>query len=110
MENDFIYKVNKPVYERILADKTIPSGAKVVLSNLIYRSGLKDYAFPSQRRIAKDVGLSDRQVRNHLRLLFRREIITWSKGAVNPKTGTRFNSNKYDLTYVLQRVKKLTRK
>ncbi len=102
-----IYRINKFKLDPILADKMIPSGAKLVLFNLIYRAGIKNYAFPSQKRIASDIGLGERQVRYHLELLHKKGIIRWSRGgAVNPKTGSRVNSNSYNLSNILMEVKR----
>lgn len=104
MKNKEIYKVNAFEFKAILADKTIPPGAKLVLFNLQHRLGGKMFAFPSQKTIGKDIGLSDRQVRYHLKTLKNRGIISWSRGTYNPKTGNRLNSNHYDLTKILQTV------
>lgn len=105
MPKKIIYKVNKYRYAAILADKSIPPGAKVILSNLKFRCGGKYYAFPSQMTIARDIGLSDRQVRYHLQLLHQKKIITWTRqGAENPKTKNKVNSNKYDLSRLMDRI------
>lgn len=100
MDKKTIYVNNKFKLEQILADK-IPPGAKLVLLNLLHRTGGKNYAFPSQKTIGKDLGMGDRQVRNHLKVLREKGYITWSRGAENPKTGSRFNSNSYDLSSIL---------
>ncbi|HUD09880.1 MAG TPA: hypothetical protein VMR77_03725 [Patescibacteria group bacterium] len=39
MNQESIYKINKFKIEQILADKTIPPGAKLVLLNLLRRAG-----------------------------------------------------------------------
>ena len=70
-----IYKVNQEILKEILADRSIPTGAKLTLLYLIYRLGGKNYTFPSQNRIGKDLGFGDRQVRNHLNVLRKKEII-----------------------------------
>lgn len=41
MNKEPIYKINKFKLEQILADKTIPPGAKLVLFNLFHRKGGK---------------------------------------------------------------------
>jgi DNA-binding MarR family transcriptional regulator len=99
MKNKF--KLNIFVFQKIMQDKTIPSGAKLVLYNLKSRLGGKNYSFPSQETIAKDIGLTARQVRNHLALLRKRGILTWKRSAFNPKTKSRLNSNQYDLSAIL---------
>lgn len=106
MDKEPIYRINKFKLDLILANKTIPSGAKLVLFNLIYRAGIKNYAWPSQKRIAIDIGLGDRQVRYHLELLSKKGIVRWIRGAKNPKTGSKVNSNRYDLSNILMEVKK----
>ena len=106
MNKEPIYKSNKFKIEQILANKTIPPGAKLVLFNLLHRAGGKNYAFPSQKRIASDIGLGDRQVRYHLELLSKKGVIRWIRGAKNPRTGNKVNSNRYDLSSILMEVKK----
>ncbi|KKQ92221.1 MAG: hypothetical protein UU16_C0035G0034 [Candidatus Woesebacteria bacterium GW2011_GWA2_40_7] len=100
MENKF--KLDTYTFKKVMQDKNIPPGAKLVLYNLISRLGGKNYSFPSQERIAKDIGLSARQVRNHLVALRRRGLITWKRGAFNPKTKGKLNSNQYDLSELLE--------
>lgn len=89
-------------FQAFLSKKDIPAGAKLVMDNLLYRAGGKDYAFPSQEKIGVDIGLSARQVRNHLTLLHKRGYITWTRKAYNPKIKTYVNSNKYDLSSILK--------
>lgn len=101
MENTNRYKISYQKVTAIMSDKTIPSGAKLVLYNLISHLGGKYFSFPSQITIAKDLGLSDRQVRYHLKLLKQRGIIDWSLGATNPKNNHILNVNKYNLTHIL---------
>lgn len=105
MENKVIWKIDKLKFEFVLRDKSIASGTKLVLHNLLYRTGTKNYCFPSQRKIAFDVGLSEKQVRNHLALLVSKGIVIRSRGAINPKNGERVNSNKYDLSKIMRRIK-----
>lgn len=100
MQKD-IYKINKFKLQKILANKKVSSGAKLVLMNLLFRTGGKNFAFPSQIRIASDLGLSARQIRNHLSVLKSHRILKWEKGAYNPKTKSKINSNKYDLSEIL---------
>ena len=106
MGNDVIYTTDKFKLEKVLADKSIPPGAKLILLNLMYRTGLKNYAFPSQKKISKDVGLKERQVRNHLNKLKNKGIISWSRKIVDPKTGKKINSNTYDLSNILRKTRK----
>jgi hypothetical protein len=99
MKNRF--KLNTFVFRKVMQDKTIPSGAKLVLYNLINRLGGKNFSFPSQNTIATDIGLTERQVRNHLVLLRKIGILSWSRSAFNPKTNKNLNSNRYDLSRIL---------
>lgn len=101
MKKKIIFITDKLKMEPILANKKIPPGAKLILFNLIHRAGKKNYAFPSQKTIAKDIGLGERQVRIHLKKLNEKGIIKWNRGAINPKTGFQVNSNNYDLSSVL---------
>jgi len=103
MENKTIYTLDGEKFAMILADKTIPSGAKLLLFNLIYRLGGKDHAFPSQRRIADDIGLSERMVRYHLDLLRKRNILYWKRGAYNPRKKNMLKANEYHLGRILKR-------
>lgn len=105
MENETYYNVDSKKLDEILSDRDICSGAKLVLLKLIYRLRGKNYAFPSQKTLAKDVGLSERQVRNHLELWKQRRIIKLIEGINNPKTGLPLNSNCYDLSEILWRKK-----
>lgn len=104
MESKIIYRIDKLKFEAILRDTSIPSGAKLVLHNLLYRAKINSFAFPSQKRIAFDVGLTERQVRNHLSLLNNKGIVPWSRGGINPKNGGKFNSNRYDLSKIMRRI------
>lgn len=98
-----IFVTDQGIIKTILANKNIPSGAKVVLLNLLFRSGNKNYSFPTQRKISEDVGLCEKQVRNHLSLLKKMGYINWTKGAFNPVTKTMVNSNSYYLGNVQRR-------
>jgi DNA-binding transcriptional regulator YhcF (GntR family) len=99
-----IYIPNKVKVKMVLEDRKLSSGAKLVLYNLMSRLHKKKYCWPSQERIAKDIGLSSRQVRNHLEELKRRNLLNWQKGGKTYK-GTQeeyaTRSNKYDLSPVL---------
>jgi len=102
IDNPIRYKTDDRKFREFLADKTIPPGAKLIIFNLIYRAGTKNYAFPSQSRIAMDIGLSDRQVRYHLKTLKEKKIIWWKKGATNPANQNKLNSNSYYLDNILK--------
>lgn len=98
------FRLNQFTYKKVMQDKNLSPGAKLVLYNLVSRLGGKNYSFPSQEKIGNDVGLSARQVRNHLRALRRRGLISWQRGAFNPKTKSKLNSNRYDLSELLDEI------
>ena len=100
-ENVKKFYIDQPLLKGVLADKDIPSSAKLLLLYLVYRLGGKSYAFPSQKTIAKELGLSERQVRNLVKHLKDKGIIDVARGAINPKTGNMVNSNSYDLSSLL---------
>lgn len=108
MKKNIFYKADKKRIAEFLAERSIPPGAKVIIFNLIYRMGGKNYSYPSKERIGKDVGLGAKQVGNHLRLLKKKGYITWTRGGVNEVTGKSFSSNKYFLTNLI--IKKETQK
>lgn len=105
-----IYSLNKDKFKKILSNPKIPSGAKLVLYNLIERLCGKRYCWPSQKRIAQDVGLSERQVRYHLAKLKNMGIIYWKKGSINPEKGYPIKANEYDLSRMLTPKHILTKK
>ncbi len=101
MKKNIFYKADKDRVAELLADRSIPPGAKVIILNLIYRLGGKTYSYPSKSKIGKDVGLGSRQVANHLNILKEKGYITWTRGGVNERTGKSFGSNKYFLTNLI---------
>jgi DNA-binding transcriptional regulator YhcF (GntR family) len=105
MEDKGYYQINKKMLTGIIADKTISPGAKVVLWSLINRLCGKDYAYPSQRVIALDTALGERQVRNNLKKLHEKGIIVWVRGSNRANGKGRANSNRYDLSKILWRKK-----
>jgi len=97
-----IYKVDRQILNKVLSSKNFNSGSKLVLRNLIDRLGYKNYCFPSQTTIGKDLGLSERQVRNHIRFLQQRGVIRITRRlAVNQKKNKHVYSNTYDLSPIL---------
>lgn len=106
LEPEIGYSPNKPALEIIMSNKNISSAAKLVLRNLIDRLQGKRYAWPSQARIGADLGLSSRQVRNLLSELIRNGIISKQRGSYNLDIGKKFQSNIYDLYFVLKPYRK----
>lgn len=102
-----IYVLRKERLKNILSRKDVSSGTKLVLCNLIERSGYgKDYCWPSKRRIAEDIGLSSRQVGNHLNVLKKLRVLNWKRGGLNPASDNKFSSNKYNLGHFFIKVKR----
>jgi len=109
-KHKIIYSLNKNKFKKILSNPKIPSGAKLVLYNLIERLGGKRYCWPSQKRIAQDIGLSERQIRYHLAKLKKMGIIYWKKGTFNLEKGYPIKANEYDLSRILTPKQILTKK
>ena len=107
MEKISKYKINGYKLKEILTDRTITPSTKLVLLNLTSRLGGKNFCFPSQETIAKDLGLSVRYVRYHISILRKRNIICTKRSAFNPKTSKALNSNRYDLSSILQKIEEI---
>lgn len=105
MEDNGYYHINKKVLTGIIADVTICPGAKVVLWSLINRLCGKNYCYPSQRLIALDTGLGERQIRNNLKRLHEKGVIVWTRGASRSNSKGRASSNRYNLSKILWRKK-----
>ncbi len=101
----FRYVPNKKKMEELLStpNSKLPAGAKLVFLNLMHRLGGKRTCWPSQERIAKDVGFSSRQVRNHLRRLEKIGAIVQSQRGFKDTRLHRQNtrSSEYDLGNML---------
>jgi len=98
------YELRHLRIQEIIRDPSISPGAKVVLWRLIEYRGGKNYSFPSQETLAKEVAMSTRMVRYHIKLLRSKKIIdTKRKTIINPKTNKPIKSNIYYLDYVLRK-------
>jgi biotin operon repressor len=53
----------------LLKSKTLSAGDKMTFAMLLSYAWQNDFCFPGQERLAKDLGLSDRSVRTHLKSL-----------------------------------------
>src|SRR3977135_4470629 len=53
----------------LLKSKKLSSGDKMTFAMLLSYAWQNDYSFPGQKRLAQDLGLSDRSVRTHLKSL-----------------------------------------
>lgn len=97
------YVTNKYQMEMVLQSRKLSSGSKLVLLNLRKWLGGKNYCWPSQTTIGKELGLSSRMIRNHIKVLEKAGIIQVSRGAYSPKLGKSVSSNRYDLSKILQK-------
>ncbi len=86
--------------DRVLAydNSVIPSGAKLVFMCLLSNADKQGICNNTQRQISHSVGISERQVRNHLRKLEQLGVIQKTrKSSVNAY----HKSNRYDLSQVI---------
>ena len=60
----------------LLKSKKLSSGDKMTFAMLLSYAWQNDFCFPGQERLAKDLGLSDRSVRTHLKSLEAQELMT----------------------------------
>lgn len=94
------YRIDKNKRAKFFNSK-LPTGAKLVYRSLLDHLFGKDYCWPSQKRIAKEVGLSKRQVGYHLETLKKAGFLTWKKGGKR-SDGTGYISNTYNLRWILE--------
>jgi hypothetical protein len=105
-ENKVYYLLDHSKFDRIMAAKNIPPGAKLVLFILVKCLGGKNFCWPSQKWLAGSVGLSERQLRNHLALLETINAIKIKRGGFSNQKGSSISSNLYDLSNILIRKEK----
>src|SRR5260221_4069184 len=60
----------------LLKSKKLSSGDKMAFAMLLSYAWQNDSCFPGQQRLAQDLGLSDRSVRNNLQSLERNGLLT----------------------------------
>lgn len=86
--------------DRVFAydNSVIPSGAKLVFMCLLSNADKQGICSNTQRQISQSVGISERQVRNHLRRLEQLGII---QKTVKSSLGKYRKSNRYDLSRVI---------
>src|SRR5665213_2640433 len=53
----------------LLKSKKLSSGDKMAFAMLLSYAWQNDYCFPGQEKLAEDLGLTDRSVRTHLKVL-----------------------------------------
>jgi hypothetical protein len=61
--------------DEVRLNKSLSRGAKVTFEALLSYAWKKDYCFPSEEKLAKDIGVCDRTVRRHLKELDQADII-----------------------------------
>jgi len=59
----------------LLKSNKLSAGDKMAFAMLLSYAWQNDYCFPGQARLAKDLGLSDRSVRTHLKSLERNGLL-----------------------------------
>lgn len=81
-------EVNHQLFSNVLAHRNayIPSGAKVVFLVMVLLSNQQGYFSLAQRTVADICGLSERQVRKHLKLLRNSGSITRAIKATHSST------------------------
>lgn len=98
------FQINQKNFGEFLSDREINSGAKLVVFALIRHLGGKRYCWPSQKNISEYIGISDRQVRTHLKMLEDNGYVTLRKTSEiqdrEPYMGKL--SNLYDLEYFVE--------
>ena len=60
----------------LLKSKSLSSGDKMAFAMLLSYAWQNDFCFPGQKRLADDLGLSDRSVRTHLKSLEANGLLT----------------------------------
>lgn len=60
----------------LLKSKTLSAGDKMTFAMLLSYAWQNDHCFPGQERLAKDLGLTDRSVRSHLKSLEAKGLLT----------------------------------
>jgi len=105
-EREYRYKVLFQKRSQFLAvnNRGMPSSAKLVLLYLLGRLGGKNYAWPSVKKIAHDLGLGTRAITNMLKKLHDAGYLRHEKGGLFPDHDgnlVKKRSNKYYLDYFL---------
>ncbi len=72
-----------------------PLAAKVLLLDLLWYAGNSNSAFPSQKTLGKNHGLSSRYVRKMLKLLKEYGCITWRKSGFSKSNHYTFSTDLY---------------
>lgn len=68
---------------RILENNDLTLGARMTYAMLLKYAWQKDFCFPAQQQLAKDLGITDRSVRTFLTELRDRELIDWKQQGLN---------------------------
>jgi hypothetical protein len=67
----------------ILRNGKITIGARMTYGMLLSYGWQKDFCFPAQEQLAKDLGISDRSVRTHLSELRELGLVSWKQQGLN---------------------------
>lgn len=79
----------------------IPSGAKLVFMCLLSQADKKGVCSTAQRHISRSIGISERQVRSHLKKLEDLGVIQKLKKSSSKSPSNYPQSNNYDLSRVI---------
>lgn len=67
----------------VLRDKNLSFGARLSYAILLSYAWQEDSCFPGQKRMAKDLGTTDRSIRTFLNELKEKGYITWKQRGLN---------------------------
>lgn len=73
-----------------------PLAAKVLLLDLLWYAGNSNSAFPSQKTLGKNHGISSRYVRRMLKLLAENHCIGWKKSGFSKSNHYNFHTDLYN--------------
>lgn len=68
---------------RILENSALSLGARMTYGMLLKYAWQKDFCFPAQQQLAKDLGITDRSVRSHLTELREARLVDWKQMGLN---------------------------
>ncbi len=85
MEDGQTYKISFEGLREVLRDNNISPTARLLLMNLLLYAGLDGRCFPSRSTLAKDIGVSTRQIGNLLKELKDNRLIGWKKAGKHPQ-------------------------
>lgn len=95
------YGINWKIFKQFMRDERPLPADKLIILALLFRTGNKNYCWPSHGSIARDTGFSRRYVRARLNKLKEFGVIDVKRGGHNPRTGVGYRSNTYYLNKFL---------